>query len=80
MTPSARRSPAKPSRRWDLDADGNDPRLHAARGLRGLVLARRGQWNEARPLIESALAMEAARQRTSVLTEVWRTALSGAPR
>ena len=60
--------------------DGNDPRLHAARGLRGLVLARRGQWDEAGPLIESALAMEASRRRTSALTNAWRTALSARPR
>lgn len=52
-----------------------DPRLHGARGLLGLVLARQGRPNEARPLIEEALAMNAARKRSSPFTGLFLAAL-----
>ncbi len=54
-----------------------DPRRHGARGLLGLVLARQGRLDEARPLIEGALAMNAARQRSSPFTALFQAALQG---
>lgn len=52
-----------------------DPRIHSARGLLGLALARRGRLDEARPLIEDALAMNASRQRPSPFTDLFVAAL-----
>jgi len=43
---------------------GDDPRLASTRGFLGLALAAKGQCDEARPLIESAVRMHDARKRT----------------
>ncbi len=53
-----------------------DPRLHGARGLLGLVLARQGRRDEARPLIEGAVAMNAARKRSSPFSGLFQAALA----
>lgn len=42
----------------------DDPRLHAARGFIGIALAARGRCDDARPLIDDAIRMNAARHRT----------------
>jgi eukaryotic-like serine/threonine-protein kinase len=55
----------------------DDPRLAHARGLVGLALARQGRRDEARALLEAALAQQAARRRVSPFTTVWEEARQG---
>ena len=54
----------------------DDPRLHAARGFLGLVLASRARFDEARPLLERALQANASRHRTPPYTALLKDALA----
>jgi eukaryotic-like serine/threonine-protein kinase len=54
----------------------NDNRARTARGLLGLVLARRGRLDEARPLIQSAIDGTQASKRASIFLSRWQAALA----
>ncbi len=54
----------------------DDPRLQAARGFLGLALSASGRHAEARPLLEGALAMNAARKRIPPYTPLLEAALA----
>lgn len=57
----------------------NDARARTARGLLGLVLAKRGHMDEARPMIQAAIDGALASRRSSVFLPRWRAALAAAP-
>ncbi len=53
-----------------------DSRVRTSRGLLGLVLARRGQLDEARPLLQAAVDGTLASKRASVFLTRWQDALA----
>jgi tetratricopeptide (TPR) repeat protein len=57
-----------------------DMRLLGARGFLGLALSQRGRHAEAKPMLEAALAANAARKRTSPYTPMLEAALAAASR
>ncbi|MEZ5291685.1 MAG: serine/threonine-protein kinase [Vicinamibacterales bacterium] len=62
------------------DPPANDARARTARGLLGLVLARRGRLDEARPLIQAAIDGTLASRRSSIFMPRWQAALASSPR
>lgn len=57
----------------------NDARARTARGLLGLALAKHGQMDEARPMIQAALDGALASKRSSVFLPRWQAALAASP-
>lgn len=57
----------------------NDARARTARALLGLALARRGEYEEARPMIQAAVDATLATKRVSVFLPKWQAALAAMP-
>lgn len=57
-----------------------DARARTARGLLGLVLAKQGHIEEARPMIQAAIDGTLASRRTSLFLPRWQAALAGSDR
>lgn len=56
----------------------NDARARTSRGLLGLVLAKQGRLDEARPMIQAAIDGTLASKRTSLFLPRWKAALAAA--